>query len=334
MPKSEKDVNREKFLQLADLLAKDPVFCALVKCEDPEARIPQSELLGDFIVAAATKSGYKIRHTATAVQDFHSRLCATTPNELSPAAIQLMQLFKGMYNTNRRRFKARQHRANRIGFKHPTKLSKRYVEKLEKPYPPPKHIILEQNYNPFPPPPPLIDCSCTYTSDYHNLDESCLQYTIEANESCIFYEKTTRRPVAIVVRDLAMDYFDIIQPWAASLVKDSISRRVLSRRNNPQLAQVGISSGSRSAGLFGWVRNIKPRYKNATDAEQHEHDISSFFGLFYALIRSRLPCFVKDTFENTVQKSGICKRNITGDIAGWPAFEFQLRLSDLFRARV
>ena len=51
MPKSGKDVNREKFLQLADLLAKDTVFCALVKCEDPEARIPRSELLGDFIVA-------------------------------------------------------------------------------------------------------------------------------------------------------------------------------------------------------------------------------------------------------------------------------------------
>ena len=102
MPKSEKDVNHEKFLQLADLLTKDPVFCALVKCKDPEARIPQSELLGDFIVAAVTKSGYKIRHVATAVQDFYFCLCATTPNELSPAAIQLMQLFKGVHNTNRR----------------------------------------------------------------------------------------------------------------------------------------------------------------------------------------------------------------------------------------
>jgi len=122
----------------------------------------------------------------------------------------------------------------------------------------------------FPPPPPLINRTCIYTSDYHNLDESCLYYTVEANESCIFYDKTIRQPVAIIVCDLAMDYFNIIQPWAAGLVKDSISRRVLSRRNNPQLARVGISSGSRSAGLFGWVHNIKPHHKNATDAEQHE----------------------------------------------------------------
>jgi len=40
MPKSKKDLNREKSLRLADLLGKDTGFCALIKCEDPKRTIP------------------------------------------------------------------------------------------------------------------------------------------------------------------------------------------------------------------------------------------------------------------------------------------------------
>jgi hypothetical protein len=305
MPKSKKDLTREKFLQLADILGNDPVFCALVDHDDPEACITRSELLDEFITTVAEGIEYNLRASVTVAQDFHSRLCATKRSELSPAALQLMELFKIKRKTTRHQVKARQHIANRIGFKSPAQLNECYLPKLQEPYPPANHIILEQHYDPFPPKPPVIDTSCTYIGDYHNLDESRIQYTFEADESCILYDQETRKPVAIVVRDLAEDYFNIIQPWAVALVKDSMSRRTFSRRNNPQLARVGVSSGSRSAGLFGWVRNLKPRFKEANDKQQHEQDISSLFGFFYALIRSRLPSIVKDTFENAIKESEI-----------------------------
>ena len=87
----------------------------------------------------------------------------------------------------------------------------------------------------------------------------------------------------IVIRDFAKDYFNLIQDWGVNLIKDTINRRSLSQRNNPgQLARVGISEGQRNARMFGWVRNLKNRYRNASDQDEYEQSISLLFGLFYA----------------------------------------------------
>ena len=58
MPKSKKDLNREKFLQLADILGNDLVFCSLVKHDDPEVCINRAELLDEFIIS-------KMHHSLT-----------------------------------------------------------------------------------------------------------------------------------------------------------------------------------------------------------------------------------------------------------------------------
>ena len=44
MSKSKKDVSREQFLQMADLLGQSPVFCALVEDDTPESRFSSAEL--------------------------------------------------------------------------------------------------------------------------------------------------------------------------------------------------------------------------------------------------------------------------------------------------
>ena len=73
MPESKKDLNHEKFLQLADVLGNDIVFCSLVKHDDPEACINQAELLDEFITAAAEAIGYSLHGSANVTQDIHSQ---------------------------------------------------------------------------------------------------------------------------------------------------------------------------------------------------------------------------------------------------------------------
>ena len=118
MAKSKKDLNCEKFLQLADILGNDLVFCSLVKHDDPEACINRAELLDEFITMAVEAIGYSLPASATVTQDFHSCLCATKSNELSSSAIQLKELFKVKHHTTRYQLKARQRIASRIGHVH------------------------------------------------------------------------------------------------------------------------------------------------------------------------------------------------------------------------
>jgi hypothetical protein len=65
MPKSKKDLCREQFLRLADLLGQSPVFMALVEDDEPDSRIGQAELRDDLIVILADKIGYQIPSAAT-----------------------------------------------------------------------------------------------------------------------------------------------------------------------------------------------------------------------------------------------------------------------------
>src|SRR5438034_9038700 len=103
-----------------------------------------------------------------------------------------------------------------------------------------------------------------------------LSYQLQSNESGIFLDADTDEPIAIVIRDFAKDYFNLIQDWGVNLIKDTINRRSLSQRNNlGQLARVGISEGQRNARMFGWVRNLKKRYHTTSDQDEHEQNISS-----------------------------------------------------------
>ena len=68
MPESKKDLNHEKFLQLADVFGND----SLVKHDDPEACINRAELLDEFITAAEA-IGYSLHGSANVTQDIHSQ---------------------------------------------------------------------------------------------------------------------------------------------------------------------------------------------------------------------------------------------------------------------
>jgi len=171
--------------------------------------------------------------------------------------------------------------ANRIGFKGNVKelpdIPIKYLTRLPvgHEYPPTNYIVFENSTAPFPNKPKVIDPSCGHPRDFHRLNESKLAYTLEADDSAIFLDTETDELVAIVIRGLAKDYINIIQPWAVDLIVNSLNRRRPTQRNNPKMAQVGVSTGARSASLFGWVRNLFERFQKASDEQQHEYNISS-----------------------------------------------------------
>ena len=70
------------------------------------------------------------------------------------------------------------------------------------------------------------------------------------------------------------------------------------------MAGAGVSSGERSKSLFGWVRNLRMGKRSIVDLMDHQYDITSLFGLFYGLIRGRIP-FFSDSFEEAIEESGI-----------------------------
>ena len=53
--------------------------------------------------------------------------------------------------------------------------------------------------------------------------------------------------------------------------------------------------------MFEWVRNL---YHNASDQNKHEQNISSLFGLFYALLCKQVPQ-IAEKFEKVMLESGM-----------------------------
>jgi hypothetical protein len=296
------------FNQLVEVLGNDLEFCSIIT-HPSHSRAQQLDIKVRSI--AVTLNYLPLIRSSSPAQSFYSQLCNTDSNTLITEALKLKNLFKVYHDNKYRIFHNRQRIANRIGFKELNITSEGLpiypiilLDSLESPYPPARHIVLEQHYNPLPPKPPLIDRSCSYISDYCILNEDQLQYTVTMNEQGIFRDRKSGELIAIVVRNLAKDYYNIIQPWSVELVKKSVARRYLTLRNNPKMARVGISSGARDKSLFGWVRNLKKPYTTANDKEKHEHHISSLFGYFYALLRGQVPIIAKD-FENAINLSGL-----------------------------
>jgi hypothetical protein len=305
--KKAKRVDREQFLRLVNALGSDNEFCSVVKSfsEDREA------ILDSAVHISSNKIGYLLELTAKSVQ---SRLCSNTfqESDLLPAACHLRNLFNLHSRELSRRQNQKREAASAIGFKDKVNnlpdLPHYYLPRLQPghEYPPAGYIVYEnQDPNaPLPPRPKVIDPSCGYSGKFHRLNETNLAHTLEAEDSAIFFDAETRAPIAIVIRCLAKDYMDVIQPWAVNLIEDSLSRRRPTQRNNPQMAQVGVSTGSRSARLFGWVRNLFNRFKKAPDAQKHDSEISSLFGIFYALLRAQVP-FITDIYEKIMSESEI-----------------------------
>ena len=307
MPSSRKHTSTSKqleqstFLRLIDSLGSDSDFCTAVQSVDD---INRPRFLNQTIHTQAASVGFIIYHP-NPLQYVQSRLSSYDPTLLSSTATYLQKLFQIHTTTIRSQRRRRQHIASRfLGVGLPN-LPVHRLHRLLSEYPPRDCIILERHDLPTPPLPKLVDRTCHYTTKYHKLDVNLLSYQLQSNESGIFLDADTDEPIAIVIRDFAKDYFNLIQDWGVNLIKDTINRRSLSQRNNPgQLARVGIGEGQRNARMFGWVRNLKKRYRNASDQDEHEQNISSLFELFYALLHKQVPWIV-EKFEKVMLESGM-----------------------------
>jgi hypothetical protein len=318
MPKSKKDLNVERFPKLADTLAKDKEFCSIVGRSSPD----RAERLDAIIKNIAPTVEYTVLSSSHSIsQNFAMHLARTPHNTLSPAAQRLQSMFLEYSQAKPRRRRSHKSVAKRIGFmgndihhrlRLPADIPIVELDPLHTPYPPEGHIVLERPYSSIPPPPKKRDPTCSYLYKYCQLDETMLQYTLDAHKEAIFVDKATQEPILVVLRDFAKDYYDIIQPWSVNLLNDSIDRRshyVL--RNDPgQMARIGVSPGQRSGSVFGWVRNLKKTKKATTGLEDHQYQVSSLFGFFYALVRGRMPRFAED-FEKAVLDSGIPRNDQT-----------------------
>jgi len=187
---------------------------------------------------------------------------------LSPSALYLQQLFKNHTKLKQSEHRRRQHVVQRLGIA--TSKNRLEIPNLpEYQFPrdpqgfeyPPRDCYILESYSTSdrnPSRPKRKDKICAYRSKFHRLNESKLSHQLEATELDIYRDSDTGEIVCIVIRDFAKDYFSVLQEWRVALVKDSINHRRPCQHNTPQgqLVQIGVSEGSRSATLFGWVQNL------------------------------------------------------------------------------
>ena len=94
--------------------------------------------------------------------------------------------------------------------------------KLSRPYPTPGTYILEKS-SPIPKPLKVTDTSCSKCDTLLPIVESELQCNIPATDSAIIQDEDPSNIIAIVIRDLAYNYYNLIKPWAIDLINDSIN---------------------------------------------------------------------------------------------------------------
>lgn len=229
---------------------------------------------------------------------------------LSESSQKLLILFQSIKAIRDLEHQRRLHIENRIGFSTPIELPIVYLHRLSIEYPPRNHFVLEIPSEPVPSTLPLRDPTCRYHTDFHMLDESKLAYTLHSNQSTLFLDADTGEQIAVVIRDFAKSYFPSIQEWSIPLLQDAIHRRSLSQRNNPgKLARVGVTEGARNTSLFGWARNLTTKYRKILDRHDHDQNISSLFGLFYALLRGQLPWLATE-YEQVISSAQLPRLDI------------------------
>ena len=220
-----KQLDQSMFFRLIDTLCLDSEFCAMVQSVDNNNR---ARMLNQTICTQAAAAGFIIHHS-NPLQYVQSRLGSYAPALLSDTATHLRKLFQTYTTIMRSQHHLRKHVAYRfLGVGLPN-LPVYRLHRLSSEYPPRDCIILERPDLPTPPLPKLVDCTCHYTAKYHKLDLCRLSQQLQSNESGIFLDADTDKPFAIVIRDFAKDYFDLIQDWSVNLIKDSIGRRSLSQ---------------------------------------------------------------------------------------------------------
>ena len=275
------------------------------------AKWNSDSMINTIIATEARQFNYRLPPTSdTPLSFIKSRLGDYSKSDFPLSIIEFQNILQAHSDTRKSEQRRRHHKARRIGISKISlsdfpdipivRLSRRSIE-----YPPRNHYILENHgvNEKFPETLKVRDSTCTYKDTFHRLDRTQLSHTLSQDQSCIYIDNKTGGIIAIVIRHLAKQYFPSIQRWATKLIKESLRRRSKSQRNNPgALARVGVSEGARNARLFGWVRNLTK--KNPADRLQHEQEISSLFGVKYALLRGQIP-WVTNKFESIMSASNL-----------------------------
>jgi hypothetical protein len=300
--------NDKQFLKLVDALVGDTQFCSEVSLS--EFSKTRLETLNSLIIKHASTVTFNLPNNDP-YRYVNRRICAINLSTLpgNSAIPQLQALFIQANSDRNSQHTSKVHLANELGlriddglFDLPVYTVKRRSD--ENVYPPLHHFVHERPDLPVPPVPPITDRTCGSCSKFHTLDETQLSVTLYENDSGIFVDADTGELVGIQIRNFARGEPTEILEWGTALIRESIDRRYLCQRNNPgSLARVGVSTGPRSAQMFGWVRNLKKRFLKG-DRNDHDANISSLFGLFYALIRSRVSP-VANHFEDVMSSSGL-----------------------------
>ena len=304
-----KQLNQVAFLSLIDDLDSDLEFYSAIILELMEVR---HVFLNDSIQNHSLIHGFTLSPTTDPLQVIKSQLGRYGTTQLSPSALHLQDLLRTQSVNQQYTYRHRQHVSSQLGLNLKI-LSDIPIHRLKyrpetKEYPPRNHFVLENPDEPIPPPPKLKDRTCNYCSNFHILDISQLSFILSSYQSIIFIDDDIEEIMTIVIRDLAKDYFSEIGEWGINLIQDSIKRRShFCQRNNPgTLARVGVSEGARQSRLFGWVRNLKEKFKTASDKIDHDQSISSLFGIFYTLLRSQIS-WVIEKFENVISSTHLSR---------------------------
>jgi len=303
MPRSyhasmKKQLDQQLFLQLTDILSGNLEFVSTIRSSGYQ----NVELLNQIITTHATAIGFtSLSNNAPPIQYVVSRLGSLDRTILSEASSVLLTLFQATTTLAHSEHHRRHNVAVRMGLlSNPLELPVIRLSRLPNEYPPRNHFVFENTTDPIPFPPRLRDPTCGYCTNFHRLDVSQLVYTLHSNQSALFVDADTGEKIAVVIRSFAQSYFSVIQEWAVNLIRNSINRRSRCQRNNPgDMARVGVSDGARNARQFGWVLNLIDKFKKAFDFNDHEQNISSLFGIFYALLRSQIP-WLAEEYENAM----------------------------------
>jgi hypothetical protein len=145
-------------------------------------------------------------------QNFAMHLLKTPPDTLSAAAQRLQNMFMEYTKSKPRQRQSHKNVARRIKFVGneinyvyglPADIPIIELNPLPTPYPPQGHIVLERHYPTLPPPPKKSDPTCSCLYKYCQLDESMLQYALDADKEVIFVDKTTQEPILVALCDFA-----------------------------------------------------------------------------------------------------------------------------------
>jgi hypothetical protein len=276
------------------------------------------DCLNDMVKQAAATVGFQFPSDKSKQQAYDtvfSNLGRHNSSTLfgNPHAQKFVQLLRNRQAKMKATQKSRRNFARRMGImnkepelQYPSDLKVIYLDRLPENniYPPFDHHILERPYPVLPPPPKVHDRTCAYSDKYHVLDESMLQYTVGEDESAIIFDRTTKELVAVVVRGFVKSYYNSVEEWSSALILETLNRRRPVLRNNPGMVQLGVSTGSRQAPLFGWVRNLYDKYKKSNDCQTQDQHLSSLFGFFYSFVRGQLP-IIASKFEDILVKPGV-----------------------------